>query len=53
MSFNSRTAFENHKHPEEEVIYVLEIEFEYIVEVKILVILKVVKFIYSYWNNPF
>jgi quercetin dioxygenase-like cupin family protein len=40
IDFEPGTAFGNHKHPGEEVIYVLEGEFEYIVEGKAPVILK-------------
>ena len=40
IDFEPGTAFGNHKHPGEEIIYVLEGELEYIVEGKTPVILK-------------
>lgn len=40
IDFEPGTAFGNHKHPGEEIIYVLEGELEYIVEGKPPVILK-------------
>lgn len=40
IDFEPGTAFGNHKHPGEEIIYVLEGELEYIVEGKPPVVLK-------------